>query len=369
MFSFILFKLLAIRKQIKHDALKEYMSNISPDYRSVESEVNGVAYPPLSANPGNMHVQKHETTGAPATLKEFCVKASYNSAYSGGFISDTMVKYVLSRGCRFLDFEVYSLPADPSKIDGDTSETAKQDAYVGYSETTDEVVPTNKNSDLAETKLSSILVSTLSAAFNNGGGNYMVSNQMDPLFIRLRLKCLPEKKAELTNIATNAVVYACKITGTRRIGKKIDGNMRLGKLKRKVILLMNSSKETEASNVVNILVDSPTCVEIKSEQINISKYPSNNAPRIIGQRSVEINNRLNIVVPPSGSGKNANIKSATKDYGCQFICQKYYSGLDPNMKDTEDMFSESNAGIIPLAAAINYAQTFTSSTASSGFGI
>jgi hypothetical protein len=43
-------------------------------------------------------------------LMQYCIKGSVNSAYSGQYISDEMVKYVLSRGCRFLDFEVYYLP-------------------------------------------------------------------------------------------------------------------------------------------------------------------------------------------------------------------------------------------------------------------
>ena len=50
-------------------------------------------------------------------LKELCIKASYNTAYNGYDIINTtntngsyhdMIEYVLSRGCRFLDFELYS---------------------------------------------------------------------------------------------------------------------------------------------------------------------------------------------------------------------------------------------------------------------
>ena len=40
-------------------------------------------------------------------LNQVCIKASYNSAFDGKEISTDMLEYVMSRGCRFLDFELY----------------------------------------------------------------------------------------------------------------------------------------------------------------------------------------------------------------------------------------------------------------------
>ena len=40
-------------------------------------------------------------------IRNFCIKSSCNSAYTGKYMNLNMIKYVLSRGCRFLDFEVY----------------------------------------------------------------------------------------------------------------------------------------------------------------------------------------------------------------------------------------------------------------------
>ena len=39
-------------------------------------------------------------------LKDYVYKASYNSAVSGDFVSNDMISLVLSRGCRFIDFEI-----------------------------------------------------------------------------------------------------------------------------------------------------------------------------------------------------------------------------------------------------------------------
>ena len=44
------------------------------------------------------------TTDLP--LKEYCIKSSYNSAVSGDFVSQDMIKNVLARGCRFIDLDV-----------------------------------------------------------------------------------------------------------------------------------------------------------------------------------------------------------------------------------------------------------------------
>ena len=42
-------------------------------------------------------------------IRNFCIKSSCNSAYTGKYMNLNMIKNVLSRGCRFLDFEVYIL--------------------------------------------------------------------------------------------------------------------------------------------------------------------------------------------------------------------------------------------------------------------
>ena len=40
-------------------------------------------------------------------LREYCIKASYNSAYSGSVISADMIKHVIYRGCRFIDLQIH----------------------------------------------------------------------------------------------------------------------------------------------------------------------------------------------------------------------------------------------------------------------
>ena len=41
------------------------------------------------------------------SLRNFIIKSSFNSAYSGSYMNLEMIKYVLKRGCRFLNFQVF----------------------------------------------------------------------------------------------------------------------------------------------------------------------------------------------------------------------------------------------------------------------
>jgi hypothetical protein len=45
-------------------------------------------------------------------LKEYVIKSSFNTAVTGLYLNLSMIRYVLSRGCRFLDFEVYENSRD-----------------------------------------------------------------------------------------------------------------------------------------------------------------------------------------------------------------------------------------------------------------
>jgi hypothetical protein len=100
-------------------------------------------------------------------LKEYYIKASYNTALTGRYINSDMVKYVISRGCRFLDFEIYLID---DKI------------YVGSSSDVNSKTLDTENSILVD-KIFSVIISN---AFTSG----TAPNNGDPLFINLRVKLI-----------------------------------------------------------------------------------------------------------------------------------------------------------------------------------
>ena len=40
-------------------------------------------------------------------LKDYCIKSSYNTAVSGNYVSTDTISYIISRGVRYIDFEIF----------------------------------------------------------------------------------------------------------------------------------------------------------------------------------------------------------------------------------------------------------------------
>lgn len=98
-------------------------------------------------------------------ISNYHIKASYNSAFDGKDITKDMLLYVLYRGYRFLDFEIYY-----DLVSGEKSEIKR--AVVSYK---DNSITANVNMPLQD------LLDIINIhAFSN------VNNKDDPLFIQLR---------------------------------------------------------------------------------------------------------------------------------------------------------------------------------------
>ena len=98
-------------------------------------------------------------------ISKYHIKASYNSAFDGKDITKDMLLYVLYRGYRFLDFEIYY-----DLVSGEKSEIKR--AVVSYK---DNSITANVNMPLQD------LLDIINIhAFSN------VNNKDDPLFIQLR---------------------------------------------------------------------------------------------------------------------------------------------------------------------------------------
>jgi hypothetical protein len=106
---------------------------------------------------------------------QYFIKSSANSAYSGGYVSTDMLKIVIMRGVRFLDFQLFG-----SKDD----KTSKYTAVVGVNINNGQTVSQN------QIPFADVLKTILIEGMNNA------PNAKDPLFIQLRV-----------NIADSANIY------------------------------------------------------------------------------------------------------------------------------------------------------------------
>jgi hypothetical protein len=133
-------------------------------------------------------------------LKEYIVMSSYNSARSGKYMNVDMVKYVLSKGCRFLDFQVFFGP-DPDPKDPKNVATLP---FVAYSSNTSDSVINLES--LNQVLLNDVFMAISKYAFSSPS-----PNPGDPLFINLRIYTTPTSASTTDAKSTNSEENTIKL--------------------------------------------------------------------------------------------------------------------------------------------------------------
>jgi hypothetical protein len=134
--------------------------------------------------------------GIALQLRNYCIKGSFNSAYNGSTMDAEMIAYVLSRGCRFLDFEVYYSDKGP---------------IVSMSDD-----PTSPSTD--SIPLSDAFDSVMMNGFNSN-----CPNPDDPIFILIRPKMKDEFKAGMYESMATVIshklynLYSGRVTPTTSV--------------------------------------------------------------------------------------------------------------------------------------------------------
>ena len=150
------------------------------------------------------------------SLKEYFIKSSYNSAYSGTSVSTNSVIDVLKRGCRFLDFEVFY-------IDGK--------AQVAYS---------TDNSRISGNCI--LLSNVFDTLITNGFSN--APNSGDPLFIQLRIKSKPSIDAGIFPLIVASIQSKL---GNRVYQGSVSGETPIRNIMGKIVLVIDQKTCPEFS--------------------------------------------------------------------------------------------------------------------------
>jgi hypothetical protein len=282
-------------------------------------------------------------------LKQYCIKGSYNSAFTGKYINMDMLTYLLSRGVRFFDFEVYYIK------DEVTGNYAPQ---VGYSTDGQFVVMESANTILLDNVLSALVA----GAFSHTSPNYS-----DPLFINLRIKSnnndVYKAVASSIDFTLKPVLYMDYV-GNRGITKDTP----IHNLNGKVVLMVDKTINRDYQIYTTCRRRDKHCYDLTnyinmesgSENMNLNKYTdilSQNSLRIQlmdDNISTDIRN-MNMVLPNvlPENASNPNISDFITKYGCQIVPFKFYQ-KDGGLRDYETLFNDNQCGIIPLAKAIAY---------------
>lgn len=317
-------------------------------------------------------------------LKEFCIKSSYNSAYSGNYINMDMLKYIINRGVRFLDFEIFYMEDDSKKK---TSSSSPIDNPVLKPVVATSVDPyfallTSENSVL----LDNVLSVAVSSAFSSPCPNYN-----DPLFINLRIKSSDPNIYEAVAASIDHTIKDKIYTNSKSVKLFTDTKHNKSILKAapvtkdtllkdimgKVIISIdktifpNYKNHTSCKSNVDHCYDltNYTNIEQGSENLNSVLYKFMAKTNMIQIKddnkhtnvsTITVANPDNdflankasfnsIVKPPNNPDNGLFLLS----YSSQIVPNRFYN-KDSALEEYENFFNIHNSAFVPLSVAISY---------------
>jgi len=305
----------------------EYNSLIENEPTSI------VSLPPDHFYISSQDYQKH-------VLKDYIIKSSYNSAVTGKHVNIDMVKYLLKRGVRLLDFEVMLIDNSP---------------MITYT--------TDKNLETINTDNTLLLDNVFSMIASNAF-TAPTPNVKDPLFIHLRIKSdsdntLYKLIAKSIDSTLNRKLYTGKVTKDTRI-KELEG---------KIIIIVDKT-------INRNYVENAKCEPLENDCYDLNTYVSlesgsddlflNTYSELLGLSYDNIrvedkcklctstkNMKMTLPNTINTNTQNPEIDDFILNYGSQFVLYKFYS-KDEGLENYEKMFDDNKGGIIPLAYTIDY---------------
>ena len=270
-------------------------------------------------------------------LNQVCIKASYNTAFDGNKISTDQVKYVMSKGCRFLDFELYL-----------------KDGAVNVNYSTDPTYNTFNQSGVLFNDIKDTINDSLVKNSKDGKKTYVTPNPNDPLFIQLRIK---SKDASIfTIIGTILDGLNNRYKDSDNYAVQINGDTKLSELKGKVIIVMDKSIKPNYpesfDKYVNIITGGNTW---SSQQYSLFKNQKTTPPKINDDFKTTNVTQLKLLMPDvdENSPNPQNPFSLIENYGVQLIAFKFYK-TDMALDLYETIFAEYQSAFVPLAYALQF---------------
>jgi hypothetical protein len=267
-----------------------------------------------------------------ACLRDVVVKGSYNSAYTGSYMNLDMITYVLSRGCRFLDFQVFVKDGVP---------------IVGYSQALLDPSFTSLTSLDPPLSLKGVCDTIMAGAFSDTS-----PNAGDPLFVQFHIKTnQPSGMDAIANVLHTGLKNKLLWNASTNAAVEVTPNTRLCDLVGKLVLVVAASHTKEDQ----ITLDQVT--NMKSGTPNVPIYTESELVSQMYNPAATTSYLLRIVTPTLGyfSGvNNVDSANALEHYSSQVILEAFYSN-DAHLTAYESMFSSS--AFLLLSAAINYIQS------------
>jgi len=279
-------------------------------------------------------------------LIDYCIKASYNSAFDGKRITIDALNNVLQRGCRFLDFEIFFVDSVP---------------VVGVSLDPQYKILISQNT----LPLHQIINYIVTHGFTEN------TNPKDPLFVQLRVKAncsinnrnnkICDVYQELTTILkqTTSMLY---MNDTNTVAKTVNGMTKLSSIMGKLVVCIDTSLSPDYASYSPLLPNYINA-EIGNTDWTVYKYSDflTMKSNILTVRSAEPMTAepergvLTLKCARPDSKPNVNNPDAPfswlRNFGCQIIfCQFYNSPVDKY----EAMFDHFKTAFVPIGYVVNY---------------
>ncbi len=271
-----------------------------------------------------------DVTGFP--IKDYCIKSSLNSAVTGKYVSIDMVNEVLSRGCRFLDFEVFYIK------EGETFSPR-----VAY--TTDYKLTS------IDTENSVLLVDIFNSIVSNAFSQDSPNNK-DPLFIHLRIK------SNDTNVYEAVAKNIESALAGRKFNGKVTSDTLLERLMGKVVIVIDKTIRRDYKDYSEKLYKL-TNLESGSENLNmhslanIVDHPGSSIQ--ISDDSYTTDLEKFQMVMPNLEKYNVDVVDTIYKFGIQIFPVKFYVNGE-ELEDYEDIFNQNSHGIVPMGVMMYYLQ-------------
>jgi hypothetical protein len=344
----------------KREGFQENQSNIDSAAAAELQSVRKNNTTTLSINSVSSNSQKY-------AINQYVIKGSQNSALSGTYVNLQMIHYVLSRGCRFLDFEIYCLSDNKVYVA----------YYDGGADPTLDPIQITTNKIL----LADVITTILNGAFTTS----ISPNSSDPVFVQLRVSN-NEEYNELNGITDQMiyqkianVIYA-SVSSTNNMSVlyngKITSKTPLSKLMGKIIFIMDKTHNLNYASIGGCETVSSSCVDLNSI-VNYDSMTESNGQTTISKTSYKnLIKMANTITTFDDNGITVNSKSLSwqlvlndkanedsykiiRNYGAQiFLCRfDINDSFSPgNLANYEGIFNYYSSAYVPLGNAIRYIQ-------------
>jgi len=280
-------------------------------------------------------------------IREFIVKSSYNSAISGRYASTDALKLVLERGCRFIDFEIFS----------------RNDVeYVSYSGDPEYKTMGTENVSKNRLKLADALNTAAGSAFSSP-----TPSTNDPLFILLRIKDntapIYKRIAKNINIAFSQRLFK----GTFNSGTP------LRKLQGRVIIFLDTlsapkwNEYDKCDSKPNQCLDKVVHLEAGTTNFPLYAYADLlTLPKVIVNRNTknlktDIDSFMIVEPPQFDAIKPPKPADALNDWHPQFLVYKFYNPDSAELTEYEALFNKYGCAFVPMSVYIADANLTNSS--------